>query len=170
MEMIRGYMDIKDLIEKFSDTAENKCKAMFSTLFIVQNRLQTTFDNTIPELSLKQFMLLTMVRQTDEHLTFTQLGHLLGCSRQNIKKLALALEKKGFVTISPCQKDARTSSIYPTDKLHTYFDKVFFAYQQDLKYLFEIYTTEEIEQLFRLLMKLYEGVENLELKIEKKER
>lgn len=86
-------MNINDLIEKFSDTAENKCKATFTTLFIVQNRPQTIFDHTIPELSLKQFMLLTMVRQTDEHLTFTQLGHLLGCSRQKIKKLALALEK-----------------------------------------------------------------------------
>ena len=63
------------------------------------NQLQTIFDSRIPALSLKQFMLLSVARQAGEPMTFTQLGALLGCSRQNIKKLAEALVKKGFVTI-----------------------------------------------------------------------
>lgn len=162
-------MEINDLIQNFSDSTENQCKALFSTLFIAENRLQTIFDNTIPELSLKQFMLLTMVRQSKDHPTFTQLGRLLGCSRQNIKKLALALEKKGFVTIAPCRQDARASSIYPTSKLNDYFENVFTTYQEDLRFLFEVYSEEEIAQLFRLMMKLYKGIENLESKTGKKE-
>ena len=104
-----------------------------------------------------------------DHPTFTQLGRLLGCSRQNIKKLALALEKKGFVTIAPCQQDARASSIYPTSKLNDYFENVFTTYQEDLRFLFEVYSEEEIAQLFRLMMKLYKGIENLESKTGKKE-
>ena len=51
------------------------------------------FDSRIPALSLKQFMLLSVARQAGEPMTFTQLGALLGCSRQNIKQLAEALEK-----------------------------------------------------------------------------
>ena len=81
-------MRIQELITRFSDTRENQQKAIFSTLFIAGNRLQTVFDNHIPEISLKQFMLLSIVRQSSEQLTFTQLGDILGCSRQNVKKLA----------------------------------------------------------------------------------
>ena len=92
-------MHLDDLTRKFSGTREDQGKAIFSTLFIAGNRLQTLFDSHIPELSLKQFMLLSMVRQSEEPLTFTQLGSLLGCSRQNIKKLADVLEKKGFIAL-----------------------------------------------------------------------
>ena len=56
-------MNIDDLTSRFSDSTENQRKAIFSTLFIAGNRLQTLFDNNIPEVSLKQFMLLSIVRQ-----------------------------------------------------------------------------------------------------------
>ena len=92
-------MNLDDLITRFSNTTENQYKAVFSTLFIAGNRLQTIFDNHIPEVSLKQFMLLSIVRQSKDQLTFTQLGNLLGCSRQNVKKIADVLRKKGFITI-----------------------------------------------------------------------
>ena len=74
-------MEINNLINKFSDSTENQQKAIFNSLFIIGNKLQTLFDNHIPEISLKQFMLLSIIRQSKEYLTFTQLGNLLGCSR-----------------------------------------------------------------------------------------
>lgn len=155
-------MKLNDLFLRFSDTTENRRKAIFSTLFIAGNKLQTLFDNRIPEVSLKQFMLLSVVRQSEEPLTFTQLGDLLGCSRQNIKKLADVLVKKGFVSVqkSPC--DTRAMCISPTEKVNAYFQNEFSKYQEELKYLFEVYTEEEIETMFILLSKLYAGIENLE--------
>lgn len=155
-------MEIHELIDRFSTSPENQGKAIFSTLFIAGNRLQTLFDNHVPDISLKQFMLLTMIRQSREPLTFTQLGRLLGCSRQNIKKLAYALEKKGFVSIEKSQRDVRALNIFPTQKLEEYFGTVFSAYQKDLRYLFAVYTPEELNQLFVLMMKLYEGIDHLE--------
>lgn len=160
-------MDINNLITKFSGTTENQRKAIFSTLFIASNKLQTLFDNHIPEVSLKQFMLLSIVRQSKEQLTFTQLGDLLGCSRQNIKKLADVLMKKGFATIQQSPHDARALCICPTEKVNNYFQNDFSEYQRELKYLFEVYTDKEIETLFILLSRLYTGIENLEKKIER---
>lgn len=157
-------MLLDDLITRFSDTEENRQKAIFSTLFIAGNKLQTLFDNHIPEVSLKQFMLLSIVRQSREPLTFTQLGNLLGCSRQNIKKLADVLMKKGFITIQQSPLDTRAMCIYPTEKVNDYFQNGFSQYQEELKYLFEVYTDFEIETLFILLSKLYGGIENLEKK------
>lgn len=162
-------MNIDDLTSRFSDSTENQRKAIFSTLFIAGNRLQTLFDNNIPEVSLKQFMLLSIVRQSKEQLTFTQLGDLLGCSRQNIKKLANVLMKKGFITIQQSPNDTRAMCICPTEKVNRYFANDFSKYQEDLKYLFEVYTDKEIETLFILLSKLYAGIENLE-KHEKNKR
>lgn len=159
-------MKLDDLITRFSNTTENQSKAIFSTLFIAGNKLQTLFDNHIPEVSLKQFMLLSIVRQSQEPLTFTQLGNLLGCSRQNIKKLADVLMKKGFVTIRQSPHDTRAMCICPTEKVNDYFQNDFFEYQEELKYLFEVYTEKEIEHLFILLSKLYAGIENLERRID----
>ena len=110
-------------------------------------------------------MLLSIVRQSKEPLTFTQLGHSLGCSRQNIKKLADVLEKKGFITIQQSPLDTRAMCICPTEKVNSYFQNEFLEYQEELKYLFEVYTEEEIETLFTLLSRLYAGIENLEKRI-----
>lgn len=157
-------MKLEDLITRFSNTAENQRKAIFSTLFITGNKLQTLFDKNIPEVSLKQFMLLSIVRQSNEPLTFTQLGKLLGCSRQNIKKLADVLMKKGFITIQQSPFDTRAMCICPTQKVNDFFQNEFSEYQEELKYLFEVYTEKEIETLFILLSKLYTGIEHLEKK------
>ncbi len=157
-------MQLDDFISRFSSTTENQRKAIFSTLFIAGNKLQTIFDNHIPVVSLKQFMLLSIVRQSERQLTFTQLGDLLGCSRQNIKKLADALMKKGFITIQQSPHDTRAMCICPTQKVNSYFEADFLKYQEELKYLFEVYTDKEIETLFNLLTKLYAGIENLEKK------
>lgn len=158
-------MGYEDLIARFSHTAEDQGKAIFSTLFIAGNQLQTLFDNHIPEISLKQFMLLSIARQWGESLSFTQAGRLLGCSRQNIQKLAEALRKKGFVRIERSLRDARALCILPTARAEAYFQNDFPRYREELKYLFEVYTREELEALFRLLMKLYAGIENLERRV-----
>lgn len=158
---------LKDLVTRFSGTTENQRKAIFSSLFIVGNKLQTIFDNHIPQISLKQFMLLSIVRQSREPLTFTQLGNILGCSRQNIKKLAEILEKKGFVIMRKSPHDTRAICICPTDKVNDFFENDFLKYQEELQYLFEVYTDEEIKTLFILLSKMYAGIENLEKKIER---
>lgn len=157
-------MLLNDLVTRFSDTTENRQKAIFSTLFIAGNKLQTLFDNHIPEISLKQFMLLSVIRQSQEPLTFTRLGNLLGCSRQNIKKLANVLMKKGFISVQQSPLDSRAMCICPTKRVNEYFQKEFSQYQEELKFLFEVYTEEEIKTLFLLLTKLYGGIENLEKK------
>lgn len=157
-------MQLEDLITRFSDTRKNWQKAIFSTLFIAGNKLQTLFDSRIPEISLKQFMLLSVARQSKEPLTFTELGNLLGCSRQNIKKLSDALVKKGFVSLEQNPRDTRAAYICPTTKADAYFREEFARYGNELKYLFEMYTDNEIETLFVLLSKLYQGIDNLKEK------
>ncbi|MFA1015936.1 MarR family winged helix-turn-helix transcriptional regulator [Dubosiella newyorkensis] len=155
-------MELETLIHRFSDTTENQEKAIFSSIFILGNKLQAIFDQHIPDLTLKQFMLLSLVRQANEPMSLSQYGLMLGCSRQNVKKLAKSLEQKGFVTLGSHQKDPRALQVFPTSKVEIFFKTSFFQYQEDLKSLFEVYTPQEIEALFTLLSKLYIGIEHLE--------
>lgn len=159
-------MNINNLISGFSDSTEKQQRAIFNSLFIITNKLQTIFDNHIPELSLKQFLLLSTVRQSEDPLTFTQLGNLLGCSRQNIKKIADVLMKKGFVTIQKSPADPRAMCICPTEKADAYFQTDFSKYQGELKYLFDVYTDDEVNTLFTLLSMLFKGIEHLETRQE----
>ncbi|MEG0164528.1 MarR family winged helix-turn-helix transcriptional regulator [Anaerorhabdus sp.] len=158
-------MDIKDLSKKHSNTRENQIKGIFANLFLVQNRLQTEFDNKMDVITLKQFMLLIMIKQSyefEEEITLTKLGSLLGCSRQNVKKLALQLEQKKFIKIIPSKVDSRASSIQPLNLLHKYFKERNEENMKMLSVIFSKYTDKEIGQFYNLLDKLHEGVEEFE--------
>ncbi|MHC5229140.1 MarR family winged helix-turn-helix transcriptional regulator [Enterococcus sp. LJL99] len=155
-------MIINELINEYSDNRENEIKGIFASIFILQNRLQTIFDKTDPELTLKQFMLLTMIRFSNSKTTFTHLGKLLGSSRQNIKKLALSLEKKEFIIIQQEVDNKRNTSITLTKKAVEYVDIVSELHTQKLTSLFNDYSTEEIHLFYQMITKLYVGVEREE--------
>lgn len=161
-------MDLQQVIQKFSSTREDQQKAIFNTLFILTNRLQTLFDNHIPDITLKQFMLLSLIKECKQPLTLTKLGEMLGCTRQNIKKTAVILEKKGFVNIQQNPNDNRTCTIAATNKLQIFFDTEFLKYQAALQSLYTPYSNEEVATLFQLLTKLYQGINCLQGTIKEK--
>ena len=70
--------------------------------------------------------------------------------------------KKGGITIHQSPHDTRAMCICPTEKVNDFYTNDFSKYQEELKYLFEVYTDQEIETLFTLLSRLYAGIENLE--------
>lgn len=154
-------MDHQDLIRRFSGTTGDQEKAIFSTLFIVTNRLQTLFDSRIPDITLKQFMLLSIVRQSQTPLSLTRTGQLLGCSRQNVKKLAQTLQAIGFLLLQPDPADPRALCLQATEHADRWFRSEFSVYAKELDSLFSVYTPEEIETLFRLVSRLYAGVDRL---------
>lgn len=158
-------MNLHYLSKKYSRTREQRIKSIFSSLFILQNKLQTVFDNDKKELTLKQFMLLTLIRQYEKELTLTELGKLLGCSRQNIKKLAISLKKKGFVTIEVSTADVRAYAIRSTPVMDDYVLKISNYYDDMLTFLFKDYSDDEITQLFSSLTRLYAYVDKLEAKL-----
>ncbi len=155
-------MEINHMIEAFAGKRENEIRGIFSSISILQNRLQTIFDKTDEVLTLKQFMLVMMIKHSDEVTTFTHLGHLLGSSRQNVKKLAAALEEKGFITISHEAGNKKNTSLSLTQKAVSYYDKVFALHTEKLNSIFNDYSDDEIHLFYQLITKLYSGVEREE--------
>lgn len=153
-------MKINDFFETFGCDTQHREQAVFSSVFVLQNRMQTAGEKLQTEISMKQWLLLAMTECCPEPRTLTNIGNLMGCSRQNIKKLALTLEKKGFVRLLLGANNSVCIEL--TDKANLYAQEIGTRHLQALTLLFADFSEDEIEQLFRLYAKLYVGVERVE--------
>ena len=152
-------MDAESLMKKYMVDDDSRKQAIFASIFVMQNKLQTTCDKLDPELTMKQWLLLAIADSVDETLTLTKLGELMGCSRQNVKKLAIALEKKGFI-------HSRAICFVTKDRVQEYSKKVRGIQEKVLQLLFEDFTEKKVEQLFFGIMKLSIGIENVKNYVE----
>lgn len=151
---------MNEFFEAYNRDTLHRTQAIFSSIFVLQNRMQTAGEKLQTQISMKQWLLLAMTTCCPEPRTLTNVGNLMGCSRQNIKKLALSLEKKGFVHLL----SGRNNSVHIelTHKVNEYAEELGERQLQALKLLFEDFSEEEVEQLFRLYAKLYTGMERVE--------
>lgn len=153
-------MKMDELFEEYDCDTEHRIQAIFSSIFVFQNRMQTAGEKLQTQISMKQWLLLAMTACCPEPRTLTNIGNLMGCSRQNIKKLALALEKKGFVRL--LSGGNNSVHIELTDKAGQYAEEMRERNSHSLELLFADFSEEEIKQLFHFYSKLYAGMERVE--------
>lgn len=153
-------MKMNELFETYNCDTQHRMQAIFSSIFVLENRMQTAGEKLQTQISMKQWLLLTMTASCPEPRTLTNIGNLMGCSRQNVKKLVSALEKKGFVRLLSGENNSVCIEL--TDKANQYAKEQGERNSQSLKLLFADFSEEEIELLFRLYAKLYLGMEQFE--------
>lgn len=151
---------MNELFEQFNCDTQHRVQAIFSSIFVLQNRMQTAGEKLQTEISIKQWLLLAMTECCPEPRTLTNVGNLMGCSRQNVKKLALALEKKGFVRLLSSSNNSILIEL--TEEVKRYTKEIGERHMRALSLLFADFSEEEIEQLFSLYKKLYAGLERME--------
>ena len=148
------------LFDDHAETMERQMQAIFVSIFVLQNRLQSAGDKLQPEISMKQWLLLAMTEACPEPRTLTRIGGFMGCSRQNVKKLAQALEDKGFVQLE--HRASNAVEVVLTERSAQYMDKMTVRNAQALAMLFADFSEAEIAELFRLYRKLYAGMARVE--------
>lgn len=153
-------MKQEKLFEEFNCDTLHRIQAIFSSIFILQNRMQTAGEKLHTQISMKQWLLLAMTGCCPEPRTLTNVGALMGCSRQNVKKLAAALEKKDFVKLSPGSNNSVLIEL--TEKVNEYNAESGHKSMKALQLLFADFSEDEIKQLFALYKKLYAGIERVE--------
>lgn len=158
-------MKIDKIFELYDCNTEQRMQAIFSSIFVLQNRMQTAGEKLQTQITMKQWLLLAMAACCPEPRTLTNVGNLMGCSRQNIKKLALALEKKGFVRL--LSSGNNSVQIELTNKVSQYAEEMGERHLQSLKLLFSDFSEDEIKQLFNLYAKLFAGMDRVEKYAEK---
>ncbi len=139
-----------------------KKKLIFSGVFVLENKLHTVLDRYLKGITSKQWLVLVVSSSFDAPPDLSRVGKALGCSRQNIKKLALALEKEDIVELKESKNDGRSLCIHLTDKgraiLHNSKDLEEKVYNS----LFKEFSREEISHYYSLSTKFNNGIGYLE--------
>ena len=139
---------------------ESEIKELFASIFMVEKRLTTACEKIQTEITMKQWLLLAIVMHKDETLNFTELGKLMGCSRQNIKKLATALENKEFIVLEDGSNNAQTIRVL--DKAHEYGQQMSSKHHQTLACLFKGFSEQELQEFLNYYQRLTDNIEYLE--------
>lgn len=136
-------------------------RLLFTGVFFQENRLHAICDRN-NEISVKQWLLLAVTTGFEESQDLSTIAKVMGCSRQNVKKLALALEKDGYVELIKTADNGRSLYIKRTDKGDMYNKKNQSYGKLVHEELFYEFTDEEIEQYYKLSVKFMHGIDRLE--------
>ena len=157
---------MKELYEQFGVSTLTRMQAVFASIFILQNRLQTSYEKAQDDLTMKQWLLLVTVSNCPKPHTLTNVGAYMGCSRQNTKQLAMALSKKGYARLVLGAQNS--VNIELTKKAAEYEKKMGKKHEEVLKLFFSDFNEEELSRFYQLYKKLYTGIERIEKEMEEK--
>lgn len=133
----------------------------FTEVLVCSNLLQTMFTKTQEDMTSKQWLLLTIASSVDEPPTLSELGAVMGCSRQNIKQIADVLCRKGYLAFTKIQGDKNTVRIVPTHKWAVYAAENEKVTGRILEEIFEGFSHEEIKLYFKSFMKIIKNIEKI---------
>jgi len=144
----------------------DKQKYIFGGLFLIANKLQVVGDQYLGKdgMTIKQWFLTVMISQFgDSPPTLSEVAELMGSSRQNVKQLALKLEKKSFLCIEKDEQDARALRLKLTEKSNTYWRKREKEDNRFITELFKEFSEDEINVMHSAFKKLIDKIEKMGL-------
>ncbi len=91
--------------------------AIYGMLFSLSNRIQAIGDKEFEDITIKQHFLMMGLKLFERAPTLKELSQLIGCSYQNVKRMAQHLEKEGYLQIIQDKADRRKLLLVSTDKI-----------------------------------------------------
>jgi DNA-binding MarR family transcriptional regulator len=104
-------------VQAMLDGMEDKT-AVFGTLFVTTTLLETLLDRAFAAygITVKQWLLLITISSLFAGPpTVKQVAGAMGTSHQNVKQIALNLEKRGFLRLVKDERDARVTRLVTTE-------------------------------------------------------
>lgn len=125
---------------------------LYGTLFSLNNRIQSIGDDFLSEITMKQhFLLMTLDLFKDSNPTLKEVADIIGCSYQNIKRMATALEKKGYLKIERDNYDKRKYNLIKTNKIQTVSNEIQTEINQFIETLYKNISAEELMCVLEVL-------------------
>ena len=111
-------MDIKEVVtsDKVDFTGIESSYFLIGLLSAFENRFQAVADSAMKEISWKQFFAIICINMCKDKPTVKELAEIMGSSHQNVKQILLKLEKKGYITRTKAEDDARNLILEVTSK------------------------------------------------------
>lgn len=130
---------------------------IYATIFSLTNKLQITGDRYLTGLTSRQFMtIIALLHLPKEEATISNVARKLGTSKQNTNRMISSIEKLGFVTVVPSNKDKRASNILLTEAGQRIINESAEKSTLFMADIFNTMNTSELKVLWSLLQRLYE--------------
>ncbi len=142
---------------------EKQYQFIYGAIFLLANKLQLLGDRNQTAVSTKQYFLLVTLQQFRRHIpSLSELAEFMACTRQNVKKLALALAEKGMLVLLPDEMDQRVLRVHLTAEGDDYVSQRTIQEQVFYEQLFQNLSDVQISYLETGLLKMAENMAKLE--------
>ncbi|OUL98829.1 MarR family winged helix-turn-helix transcriptional regulator [Variovorax sp. JS1663] len=147
-------------LESGGDAERAERVLLFRLLLASGMELRTRMDRLLADsgLTTQQAMVLQVLQGQPEPPTLKQLAASLAMSHQNLKQIALALERKGFVEIAPDPQDARARRLHLTRQHHRFWKHRNTDDHAEVEQWTAALSTAEVRGLVRGLDKLHRAL------------
>lgn len=144
-----GTMRLQGIDEKY---------AIYGMLFSLSNRIQTIGDKEFEDITLKQQFLMVALDLFEQPPTLKEMGELIGCSYQNVKRMAQHLQKAGYLEIVQDEKDRRKLLLMNTGKIAKIAEEKEEAAISFMENLYKEIEKEDLEITLRTLKKMNQNI------------
>lgn len=135
---------------------------LFGSIFLLSNKLQSLGDDYLNEITLKQWLLLIMIKTLGkEQPSVTEVAASMGSTRQNVRKMLDVLETKGYVSLEQNEQDKRNLSVALTPQTHNFFEHFEARGDAFLQQLFDNIEPELLENSRQVFETLFENIERM---------
>ena len=135
---------------------------VYGMLFMISNRIQTYGDEQFKDITMKQhFMMIVLSLFGEKAPTLSELADVVGCSYQNIKRMAASLEKHDYVAIVEDEDDRRKRHVVMKDKFLKMGEDNIKMTQTFMEELYSGISEEELGVMVGILKKLEENVKRM---------
>lgn len=132
--------------------------AIYGMLFSLSNRIQTIGNKDYENITLRQQFLLIALEMCDTPPTLKEMGLLIGCSYQNVKRMAEHLKKSGYIQIEQDKTDKRKLRLIPTEKIAQEAERNRAKTIDFMATLYKDISREDLEVTQRTLMKMDQNI------------
>jgi len=128
----------------------------YATLFSVLNKIQIRGDEYFGNLTSRQFMtIVAILHLPEDETTINNIARKLGTSKQNVNTLINSIERKGYLLTQPSKRDRRAINVKITESGQRAMAECGEKAMYFMADIFNDFSTEELETLWKLLKKLY---------------
>ena len=128
---------------------------IIGSISLLSSKTTLLGDAIFPDITFKQWFLLLMISKMElQDKNLSSIAEVVGTTRQNVKKMLVPLESKGYVNIGKSMNDARALIVELTEKTYQYFAENNEPTACEAAKLFSSFSVTEIDSFVYALKKL----------------
>ena len=146
---MRCVMDFKKMDPRY---------LMYGSLSVLDNRIAALQSEEFKDLTMKQHFLLVSIGTFDDNPTLSDVSQLIGCSYQNVRKMAEQLQAKGYLTICKDEEDKRKLRLVPAEKLMNLTQDKQEVTQQFMDRMYRDISEDDLMTALSVILKMTENI------------